>query len=122
MSEMSIGQLGHHIGLHVSANVQGKSLGGEIVADERWIDGVIIGMGALGDYVTIELDEPVGHDKRVAIDDPSKIRPHESPAGVPQEVIDLWQRGKQVQAIRRYRELNGATLDEARAAIAQATR
>ena len=44
---MSIGQLGHHVGMRVSVNVVGKSLGGEIVADERWVEGVIIGMGAL---------------------------------------------------------------------------
>ena len=119
MSEMSIGQLGHHIGMHVSVNVVGKSLGGEIITDERWLDGTIIGAGALGDYLTIELDEPIGHDKRVAIDDPAKVRPHDPPNAVPPEIVELWQRGKQVEALKRYRALNGATLDEARATFAK---
>jgi hypothetical protein len=59
----------------------------------------------------------------VSIDDPDRIRPKDlsdvHPDGVPQEIVELVQAGKTNKAILRYRELNGATLDEARAAIAK---
>jgi ribosomal protein L7/L12 len=40
------------------------------------------------------------------------------PGGVPDEILELVRAGKQLEAIKRYRALNGATLDEARAFIA----
>jgi len=135
-TNMTIGQLGHHVGLHVLVNLEGKTLGGELFESENWVRGVVVGLSALGDYVTIQLDEPVGGgdptglfhrsargQDMVAIDDPARVRPLElgdvAPQGVPQEIVDLVRAGKTVEAIRQYRDLNGATLDEARAALAK---
>jgi len=132
---MSIGQLGHHVGLHVSVNLEGKTIGGVLFEAEQWVPGVVVGLSALGDYVTIKLDAPVGgaeghglfHLKSrgqdmVSIDDPARVRPmtlaEAQPGGVPEEIVELVRAGKTVEAIKRYRALNGATLDEARAAIA----
>jgi hypothetical protein len=134
---MTIGQLGHHIGLHVSVNLEGKTVGGQLFAIEQWVPGIVVGLSALGDYVTIKLDSPVGADNEahglfhrksrgqdmVSIDDPQRIRAASladvAPGGVPQEIVDLVHAGKTLQALRAYRALNGATLDEARAAIAK---
>jgi len=133
---MSIGQLGHHVGLHVSVNLEGKTVGGVLFGAEQWVPGVVVGLSALGDYVTIELDGPVGgaegqglfHHKShgqdmVSIDDPTRVRPttlaEAQPGGVPEEIVGLVRAGKTMEAIKRYRALNGATLDEARAAIDQ---
>jgi ribosomal protein L7/L12 len=59
----------------------------------------------------------------VAVDDPARIRPADladvHPGGVPEEIIALVRAGKKLEAIKRYRALNGATLDEARAFIAK---
>jgi hypothetical protein len=41
------------------------------------------------------------------------------PGGVPEEIIELVRSGKELEAIKQSRALNGATLDEARAFIAQ---
>jgi ribosomal protein L7/L12 len=58
----------------------------------------------------------------VSIDDPARVKPMSLPAvqagGVPEEIVELVRAGKTQEAIKRYRALNGATLDEARAAIA----
>jgi hypothetical protein len=132
----SVGELGHHIGLHVTVNLEGKTVGGVLHEAEEWVPGVIVGLSALGNALTIELDPPIGGDEGggllhrgsrgqdlVSIDDPSRIRPVEldevAPAGIPDEIVELARAGKTLQAIKRYRELNGATLDEARAAIAK---
>jgi ribosomal protein L7/L12 len=46
--------------------------------------------------------------------------PHEAPeAGVPQEVIDLVLAGDRMGAIRKYRELTGFGVDQAKEAIAK---
>ncbi len=46
--------------------------------------------------------------------------PYEKAAGeVPTEVIELVHAGKELEAIKKYRELTGASGDEARAAISQ---
>jgi len=133
---MSIGQLGHHVGLHVSVNLEGKTIGGVLFEAERWVPGVVVDLGALGDSVTVKLDAPVGgteghgllHRKSrgedmVSIDDPAGVRPMAlaaaEPGGVPPAIVELVRAGKTVEAIKRYRALNGATLDEARAAIAR---
>jgi ribosomal protein L7/L12 len=59
----------------------------------------------------------------VSIDDPARVRARGlaevEPGGVPEEVVELVRAGKIKQAIKRYRALNGATLEEARAAIAK---
>ncbi len=86
--------------------------------------------------MTIQLDSPLGgggahgllrRESRgqdlVSVDDPARVRPQElaevHPAGVPDEIAELVRAGKTVEAIKRYRALNGATLDEARAFIAK---
>ena len=42
-----------------------------------------------------------------------------NPDGVPEEIVELVRAGKTKEALKRYRALNGATLDEARAAISR---
>jgi hypothetical protein len=133
---MSIGQLGHHVGLHVLVNLEGRTVGGVLFDAEQWVPGVVVGLSALGDYVTVKLDDPVGGAEghgpfhrgsggqdKVSVDDPAQVRPmsldEAQPGGVPDEIAELVRAGKTVEAIRRYRALNGATLDEARAAIAR---
>lgn len=45
--------------------------------------------------------------------------PYEAPgAGVPQEVIDLAQAGDRMGAIKKYRELTGAGVEQAQEAVA----
>jgi hypothetical protein len=134
--QMTIGQLGHHVGLHVSVNLEGKTVGGVLFDSEHWVPGVVVGLSALGDYLTVELDEPIGGTEgrrllhsgshgqgMVSIDDPAKVKPmtlaEAQPSGIPEEIIQLVRAGKMVDAIRQYRALNGATLDEARAALAK---
>ena len=132
---MTIGQLGHHPGLHVSVNLEGKTIGGTLLQGEHWVPGVVVGSGGEGTYVAIELDTPIGGGERgglfrreargqslVQIDDPGRVRPLQladaQPGGVPDEIRELVHAGKTLEAIKRYRALNGATLDEARAFIA----
>jgi hypothetical protein len=131
---MSIGQLGHHPGLHVSVNLEGKTVAGALLEGEQWVPGVVVGSGGDGTYVTIKLDSPVGGGERgglfrresqgqslVQFDDPGRVRPLQlaevQPGGVPDEILELVRAGKKLEAIKRYRALNGATLDEARAFI-----
>ena len=61
---MSIGQLGHHPGLHVSVNLEGKMVGGTLSENELWVPGVVAGAGGDGTYVTIKLDTPIGAGER----------------------------------------------------------
>jgi hypothetical protein len=133
---MSLAELGHHIGLHVTVNLQGKTVGGVSCESEQWVPGVIVGVGALGNSLTIKLEAPIGGEERhgllhreshgqdmVSIDDPTRIQPREladvQPGGVPEEIVALVRAGKTMEAIKRYRALNGATLDEARSAISK---
>lgn len=133
---MSLGQLGHHPGLHVTVNLEGKTVGGVFCEAEQWVPGVIVGVGAAGNSLTIKLDTPIGAGERrgllhrgphgqdmVSIDDTARVKPREladvHPAGVPDDIIQLVRAGKTKEAIKRYRALNGATLDEARAFIAK---
>lgn len=132
---MSIGQLGHHVGLHVQVNLAGMTVGGLSFGAEQWVPGVVLGLGGDGTFVTIKFDTPISGGERrglfhresagqkwVQIDDPARVRPREldevHPGGVPGEIIELARAGKNLEAIKRYRALNGATLDEARAVIA----
>jgi hypothetical protein len=131
---MSIAQLGHHIGLHVSVNLVGKKVGGRLFASDHWVTAIVIAMSGEADYITVKLDEPISDgeahgllrrskgEDRVIFDDPAKVQAMNMDAGAESaalaEIAELVHRGKTVQAIRRYREMNGATLDEARAAIA----
>jgi hypothetical protein len=57
---MSIGQLGHHPGLHVDVNLEGKTVGGVLGEAERWVPGVVLGSGGDATYVTVRLDTPIG--------------------------------------------------------------
>ena len=133
---MSIAQLGHHPGLHVMVNLEGRSVGGLLFDSEHWVRGKVVALSGVGDYVTVELDEPIGGTEPrgllhragrgqdlVSIDDPGRVRPLKledvQSGGVPEEIVELVRAGKTLQAIKRYRALNGATLDEARAAIAR---
>jgi hypothetical protein len=133
---MSIGQLGHRPGLHVSVNLQGRTIGGDLIDAEQWVPGVVIGAGGDGTFVTVKLDTPLGGGERhglmrresrgediVAFDDPARVRPLKVADpdldGVSEEIIELARAGKALQAIKRYRALNGATYDEARAFIAK---
>jgi len=127
-----LGALGHRIGLHVDVDLQGKTVGGVGFDEEHWVSGVIIGLSETGTYLTIQLDESIGGGEphgllgrpskgqdRVTVDDPAQIRARElsevMPAGVPPEIVDLARQGKTLQAIKEYRALTGATLDEAKA-------
>jgi hypothetical protein len=132
--EMSIGQLVHHPGLHVTVNLEGRTIGGALFDAEQWVPGVVIGSGGDGTFVTIKLDAPIGageprrfgrtshgHDL-LSIDNPAQIRAtalaEVHPGGVPTEIIELVRAGKKTEAIKRYRALNGGSLDEARAFLA----
>ena len=132
---MSIGQLGHHIGMHVSVNLVGKKVGDQLFGADHWVQGVVIGLSGTGDYVTIQLDEPIGAtegtgflhrgskgEDRVMFDDPTKVQPMQMDAAAQSAelaaIAELVHRGKTLEALKRYRAMNGATLDEARAAIA----
>jgi hypothetical protein len=131
---MTIGQLGHRPGLHVDVNLQGKVIDGQLFETEHWVSGVVGGLSELGGYVTVYLDEPlVPTEKsglfhrapkggpRVSIDDPAHIRvktmEEVAAPGAEDEVAELVRKGKTVAAIKRYREINGATLDEAKAYV-----
>jgi len=133
---LSIGQLGHRPGLHVEVNLAGSTVGGVFFAAEQWVPGVVVGSGGDGTFVTVTFDTPIGGgapggplrgqpraQKLIQLDDPARVRPLDlaeiHPAGVPDEIIQLVRAGKTFEAIKRYRALNGATLDEARAFIAQ---
>jgi hypothetical protein len=132
---LSIGQLGHHIGLHVSVNLRGMTIAGAQYESEELVSGVVVGLGALGDSVTIKLDSPIGGgesgglfrhgshgEDMVSIDDPARVRaklPDTQSGELPDDVVQLIAAGKKKKAILRYRELTGATLDEALAVIGQ---
>ncbi len=102
---------------------------------DQWVPGVIVGLGGVGDCLTIKLDTPFGGGDRhglfhreshgqdmVSVDDPAHVRPAgargRSSGWRPDEILELVRAGKTMQAIKRYRALNGATLDEARAFFA----
>ena len=56
--------------------------------------------------------EQVGRHVGVPFGDPAA-----SPAGVPEDVVALARGGRKIEAIKRYRELTGVGLAEAKAAI-----
>jgi hypothetical protein len=135
-SEWTLAQFGHHIGLAVSVNLEGKTVGGIFYDGEQWVPGVIVGVGAVGNSLTIKLDtaigggEPHGLLKRrskgedtVSVDDVGRVRANQSSEDVTgslsEEISRLVAEGKTREAIARYRADNGATLDEARAFIAR---
>lgn len=111
----------------MDVNVEGKTIGGITHESEQWVSGVVVGLSGLGDFVTISLDAPIGEGRHaqelISVDDPARVRPRDladvHPEGVPDEIIQLVRKGKRKQAVKRYRALNGATLDEALAFVAK---
>jgi hypothetical protein len=122
-----------HPGLHVMANLDGKTVGGVFCEPGSAVPGVVVGHSESGITVTVKLDSPIGAgephgllkrpsrgqdlvslelDRVQPVDDAVAI-----PGGVPAEIVELWHAGKELQAIKKYRALNGATMDEARAAL-----
>ena len=124
--------LRNHPGMHVEVNLEGKTVGG-VECGAGWVPGVIVATSALGTFLTVELDTPIGAGQphgvlhretkaqklvSVELDNARPREPNEvMPDGVPDEIVQLVRAGKTVLAVKRYRQLNGATLDEARAAI-----
>jgi hypothetical protein len=134
-NEMTLAQLGHHVGLHVDVNLEGKTVGETFFDDEQWVPGRIVAVGALGNSLTIKLDTPVGGGSRgflgrrshgedmISVDDVARVRQVEATSGedaaLREEVASLLAEGKKLDAIARYRASSGATLEEARAFIAR---
>jgi hypothetical protein len=134
-SEMTLAQLGHHVGLHVEVNLAGRTIGDTFFDGDHWVTGKIVGVGALGSSLTIQLDAAIGGGSRgflghrskgedmVSVDDPALLRQVPSDgAAVEQtedEVARLVAEGKTKDAIARYRADTGATLEEARAFVAR---
>lgn len=133
---MTIGQLGHRPGLPVTVDLQGMTIGGTFIGEPQWVSGTVVGPGSDGSWLRIRLNVPIGGGERrgvlgrqqrgqetVVIDNPARVRPLQLPAddlgATEQEVAALVRAGKTLEAVRRYRAATGATLDEARAFIAQ---
>jgi hypothetical protein len=125
--------LRNHIGMHVEVDLEGMTVGGVECPAGPWVPGVIIGLSAMASFLSIQLDTPigggtphgllhrVGHGQDLVSVDPDRVRPSASAqltsATVPDDIVALARAGKTVEAIKRYRALNGATVDEARAVI-----
>lgn len=122
-----------HPGKHVDVNLEGKTVGGVFVESETWVTGVVIGTDALGITLTVELDEPFGGgqphgllgrpaegQRRVSVE-LDRARENAAAASeaevIPESIIALAREGKDLKFIKAYRALNGASLDEARAAL-----
>jgi hypothetical protein len=134
-SEMTLAQLGHHTGLRLEINLAGRTVGDVFFDGDHWVTGKIVGVGALGSSLTIELDAPIGGGSRgflgrrskgedmISVDDPALLRqvPADGAAveQTDEEVRRLVAEGKTKDAIARYRADTGATLEEARAFIAR---
>jgi hypothetical protein len=125
-----------HPGKHVEVNLGGLTVGGVFVESETWVPGVVVGTDAMGIYLTIELDEPYGGgephgirkrpeagQRRIAVElDRSRpVGDETGPAGIPDAIVQLAKDGKDMKFIKAYRGLNGATLDEAKAALHRLT-
>ena len=130
--EMTIASLSHHPGLHVEVDLQGKTVGGVPCEAEQWVPGGSSGAGSRGNYLTIKLDTPIGAEPgrgllhrgskgqdMVSVDEVVRLRLLESRAtgGRARGHRRARSRRKTLEAIKRYRALNGASLDEARAAL-----
>jgi hypothetical protein len=122
----------NHVGMHVEVNLEGLTIDG-VVGPPGWLPGVVIAVSALGTQPSITLDAPFGggephgllHRSSPGVDlvsveldrvrpiDPAKVLPD----GIPQEIVDLAHAGKTKEAIKRYRMLNGASLQEAITAV-----
>jgi hypothetical protein len=48
LQNASLGQLGHHIGLHVDVNLEGMTVGGVGCDEECWVSGVVAGLSETG--------------------------------------------------------------------------
>jgi hypothetical protein len=133
---MTIGQLGHRPGLPVTVDLQGMTVGGTFIGESQWVSGTVIGPGSDGSWLRIKLDVPIGGGERrgvfgrqqrgqdtIVTDNPARVRPLQLPSddrgATEQEVAALVRAGKRLEAVKKYRAATGATLDEARAFIAQ---
>jgi hypothetical protein len=122
----------NHPGMHVEVNLEGLTIDG-VVGPPGWLPGVVIGVSALGSQPSVQLDTPIGggvahrllHRPSPGVDlvslEMDRVRPiataQAMPNGIPQEIIDLAHAGKTKEAIKRYRMLNGASLQEAITAV-----
>jgi hypothetical protein len=119
--------------MHVEVDLAGMTVGGVACTAGPWRPGKIIGVGAGGLTLSVQLDTPIGGgvphglfrrpspgQDMVAVE-PERARPIDPatvlPDGIPAEIVALAHAGKTTEAIRRYRALNGATLQEAQTAI-----
>jgi hypothetical protein len=119
-------------GLHVVANLEGMTIGGVPCGAGPGVPGVVVGRSGSGIYVTVKLDSPIGggergllgrtsHGEDMVSLEPDRVEPRDpaefGAVGVPDEVVALARAGKTLKAIKAYRAMNGATLNEAQAAI-----
>src|SRR5580692_901806 len=136
----SIQEIGHHSGLPIEVNIAGMSVGGVDFFDETWVPAKVLGCVDArgqkgrtmdGTWLNILLDEPIGDQTKhglfgrsaaedhVWVDSPKRVRRRPGDDGlgpaVPAELLALAASGKEdLQALKGYRALTGATLDEAR--------
>jgi hypothetical protein len=109
-----------HPGMHVEVDLEGKTVGGQLCGPGPWLPGVVVGTDGLGITLTVQLDAPIGGHDLVSVE-PACARPRDPAAfgadAIPQDVIALARAGKTAKAIKAYRKVNGATLQEAEAVI-----
>jgi hypothetical protein len=109
-----------HPGMHVEVDLDGQTVGGVPCGPGPWLPGVIVGTGALGITLTVQLDTPIGGHGLVSVE-PARARPRDPAAfgasAIPENVIALARAGKTAKAIKAYRQVNGATLQEAETVI-----
>ena len=122
-----------HPGKHVDVNLEGKTVGGVFVESETWVTGVVVGTDSLGIRLTVELDVPYGggqphglrkrpaEGQRLISIELDHARENAAAAEesqeIPESLVALARAGKDLKFVKAYRELNGATLDEARAVL-----
>lgn len=119
---LSIGMdLRLHPGMHVEVDLAGMTVGGMPCGPGPWLPGVVVGTDGVGITLTVRLDAPVAGQDMVSVEQ-ARARPRDPAAFggdvIPAEVIALARAGKTAKAIKAYRQLNGASLAEAQAAIA----
>ncbi|HEX9031354.1 MAG TPA: hypothetical protein VF834_05875 [Streptosporangiaceae bacterium] len=110
-----------HPGMHVEVDLAGMTVGGMPCGPGPWLPGVVVGTDGVGITLTVRLDAPVAGQDMVSVEQ-ARARPRDPAAFggdvIPAEVIALARAGKTAKAIKAYRQLNGASLAEAQAAIA----
>lgn len=120
-----------HPGLHISVDLGGTTQGGTFMEPGTTVTGVVVATDAMGVFLTVQLDTPVGGGQPHGVFgrpskpvdlisvEPSRATPIADaavmPSGVPDEIVAMARAGKRLQAVKAYRALNGASLDEAQA-------